>query len=101
MQRVVNDVDAVVGTHLQPLAHALDGLLRADRQHGHWALVCAAQAFLDLQRLFDRVLVELVDHGVGRITIEGVVCRIELLLGPRVGHLLHAHDDLHGDERTS
>ena len=50
---------------------------------------------LDLQRLFDGVLVELVDDGVGRITVESVVGRVELLLGPRVGNLLDAHDDLH------
>ena len=36
--RVVDDVDALVGTHLQRLADRVDGLLGADAQRGHGAV---------------------------------------------------------------
>ena len=43
--RVVDDVDALVGTHLQRLAHRVDGLLGADAQRGDLDLARRSPAF--------------------------------------------------------
>ena len=71
--RVVDDVDALVGTHLQRLAHRVDGLLGADAQRGHLDVLALAGLLLDLQRLLDGVLVELGQQAVDADAVDGVV----------------------------
>ena len=52
-------------------------------------------ASLILQRLFDGVLVHLVDHVVGRRAVDGVVVAAQVALRAGVGHLLDQYDDVH------
>ena len=77
--RVVDDVDALVGAHLQRLAHRVDGLLGADAQRGDGDVVAVA-LLLDLQRLLDGVLVELRQQPVDTDAVDGVV-GLELAVG--------------------
>ena len=93
---VVHHVDAGVGAHGQRLADRLRRLLRTHGEDRDLAGVLLGE----LQGLLDGVLVELVHHRVGRVTVEGLVGGAELLLGPRVGDLLDADDDLHGRGAT-
>ena len=97
VQRWVDDVHRLVCAHRQGLADRLDRLVRAHREHGDLA---AALGLFDLQGLFDGVLVELVHHTVDAFAVDGLV-GAEFLLGPRVGDLLHADDDVHGRRPTS
>ena len=81
--RVVDDVDAGVGTHLQRLAHRVDRLLGADGQRGDGDLLALA-LLPELQRLLDGVLVELGQQAVDADAVDGVVV-LELPVGRRVG----------------
>src|SRR3954447_948882 len=84
-------MDGLVGAHGEGLADRVGGLVRAHREDRHLAAV----RLLDRQRLFDGVLVELVDDTVGGFAIEGVVVAPQLAFGRRVRHLFHADDDVH------
>ena len=48
VERIVNDVHALVGTHLQTLTDALERLFRSHAEHRDSAGVGAAKFFLDL-----------------------------------------------------
>ena len=69
MQRVVDDVDAGIGAHLQRLAHGLFGLRRS-HAHRH---DLAAVGFGQLQRLLYGVFVELIHHAVGGLAVQRLV----------------------------
>ena len=95
VQLGVEQVYALVGAHRQRLADRLGGTLGTGGQHGHGAL--AALFLLDQQRLFDGALVDLVQHGVGGLTIEGEVTGGELALRPCVWDLFDQNHDVgHG-----
>src|SRR5580692_7973920 len=97
VQRVVKKMDRLVRAHRQRLADRLARLLRAHGQDRHLAAVRLGQA----QPLLDRVLVELVDHRVGRVAVQGGVGGPERALRPGVRDLLHADDDVHDRRPTS
>ena len=69
MQRLVSDVDRLVRAHRERLADRVGGPVRADGHHGD----LAALRLLDQQSLLDGALVDLVEHGVGRLTVQRVV----------------------------
>src|SRR5690606_1276494 len=93
LQRLVGDVDGLVGTHGQGLADGVGRTVGTDAQDGHLAFA----GLLDLERLFDGTLVDLVDHRVGGLTVQGVVTLVELALRVRVRHLLDQYNDVgHG-----
>ena len=54
----------------------------------------AAVGLLELQGLLDRALVDLVEHRVGGVPVQGTVPP-QPALGVGVGHLLHQNDDVH------
>ena len=87
-------MSAPIDSALRIVSTALSGPMR---EHGD----LAALRLFDLQRLFDGVLVELVHDAVDALAVDGLVVGAELLLGPRVGDLLHADDDVHGRRPTS
>src|SRR6478609_5004738 len=91
--RVVADVDALVGPHLQRLAHRVDGLLRTDGQRGDLGVL--AELLLQLERLLHGVLVELREEPVDAHAVNGVV-RLELPVGSGVGYVLHTDNNVHG-----
>ena len=92
---VVEQVDGLVGAHRQRLADRLGGALRARGQQGHRALGAVGGLFLpDQQRLFDGALVDLVQHGVGGLTVQGPVAVGELALRPGVWDLLDQDHDV-------
>ena len=94
--RVVDDVDRLVGTHLQRLAGGVDGLLGADAQRGHRVIGgLAPDLLLDLQGLLDGVLVQLGQQPVHADAVNGVV-RLELPIGSRIRYVLHTDDNVHG-----
>ena len=92
VQAVVLEVDGLVGAHRQRLADRLGGALGTGGQHGHRAV--AALALLDLQRLFDRALVDLVQHRVGGLTVQRVIAVSQLALRPGVWDLLDQDHDV-------
>ena len=91
--RVVDDVDALVGTHLQRLLDRVGGLLGTDAQRGHRDLL-AVGLLLELERLLDGVLVELGEQTGHADAVHGVV-GLEVPVGGRVGHVLHTDDNVH------
>ena len=98
-QTVVQQVHGLVRAHGQRLADRLRGPLRSHGQDGDLGLVTRGTLRLgDLQALLDGVLVKLVDESVHRRAVQGTV-RLELALGPGIGHLLDTHDDVHGLHR--
>ena len=92
VQAVVDDVHAGVGAHRQRLADGVGGLGRTHGQDDHLAAVRLDQP----QGLLDRVLVDLIHHGVHRAAVQRVVGGAERLLRPAVRDLLHTDNDLHG-----
>ena len=73
MDRVVVDVDALVGAHLQGLLDGVGGGVGADRQHGDLTLA----GLDDLQGLLDGVLVELGQQPVDVLAV-GRCCQMSL-----------------------
>ena len=68
-QGLVGQVHRRVGAHRQRLADRLGGPVRAHRHDGHRAAV----GLLELQRLLDGALVDLVEHRVGGVPVQGTV----------------------------
>src|SRR5437764_5145460 len=94
----VGDVDRLVGAHGQRLADGVGRAIRAYRDHGDLALA----GFLDLQRLFDGLLVDLVEHGVGGSAVARVVGAGALPLRVRGRYRLdQAYALPHGSASTS
>ena len=56
---------------------------------------------LELQRLLDRPLVDLVEHRVGGVAVQHPVRVAQLAFRIGVGHLLDQHDDVHRTSSTS
>src|SRR5262249_19817352 len=78
---VVFEVDGLVGAHRQGLADRLGSPLGARGQHGDRALDAVGGLFLpDLQRLFYRALVDLVQHRVGGLAVQREIAVSELAL---------------------
>ena len=96
-QGVIDQVHSLVGAHRQRLADGLGGARRTHREDRDAALV----RFGDPQAFLDRVLVEFVRHGVGRVPVESGVRSLERALRPGVRHLLHTDDDVHVRRPTS
>ena len=89
MDGVVDDVNTLVGTHLQRLADGVGGVGRADGQDRDLALA----GLDDLQRLLDGVLVELGQQAVDTFTVDGVV-GVELSVCGGVWDVLHRDNDV-------
>ena len=85
-------MDTLVGAHLQALADRVDGLLRPDGQHGDLG---ALVLLLELERLLDRVLVELRQQPVDTNPVNGVVI-LEVPVPGRVRNVIHTTDNVHG-----
>ena len=74
VQCLVVDVHRLVGAHGERLADGLGGAAGTDGDHGDLAAV----GLLEQQRLLDRTLVDLVEDGVGGLTIQGVSASVSL-----------------------
>ena len=90
-QGIVNDQLGLVCAEGQCLAQCLGGAARADAQHDH---VAGGICFLELQCSFHSVFVDLVQHSVCAVAIQGVVIIGELALGVGVRHLLDQNNDV-------
>ena len=84
-------MDAGVGTHLKGL---LDGVRRVVVAHGQGNDLDVVAGLLDLERLLDRILIELTEEPIGGVAIHGVVIG-EFAVTRGVGHVFHQRDDLH------
>src|SRR5699024_5802961 len=98
VERLVVEVDGLVRTHGQGLADGLRGPVAARAQHGDFTVL----GLLDLEGLFDRALVDLIQHGVRCLAVQGEVPLAELALGPGVRNLLDQYDNVwHRSSPTS
>ena len=66
-------MDALVGTHLQRLAHGVHRLLGTDADRGDLDVVGVLGLLLDPERLLDGVLVELGQQPVDTDPVDGLV----------------------------
>src|SRR5882724_2337044 len=92
VQADVLEVDRLVGPHREGLADRLGGALRARGEHGDRAL--AALPLADLQRLFHRAFVDLIQHRVGALAVQRVIAVGQLALRPGVWDLLDQDHDV-------
>ena len=99
VQALVEQVHGLVGAHRQGLADRLGGALGAGCQHGHSAV--AAFLLLDQQRFFDGALVDLVEHGVGGLAVEGAIAVGQLALRPGVWDLFDQDHDVRHESGSS
>ena len=95
---VVGQVHGLVRAHRQRLADRVGRPVRAHRQHGDLGAVVG---LLELQRLLDRPLVDLVEHRVGGVAVQRPRPLAQLAFRIGVGHLLDQHDDVHRTSSTS
>src|SRR6478672_4655132 len=86
----------------QGLADGLGRALGAGCEHCHSALSAVGGfLLLDQKRLFDGPLVDLVEHGVGGLTVEGEIAVGQLALRPRVWDLFDQDHDVRHDSGSS
>jgi len=92
VDRLVADVDTLVGAHLEGLLHRVGGLRGPDGQDGDLPLALLDQ----LEGGLDGVLVELGQEPVHALPVGRAVGLVEGAVGLGVRHVLDAHDDVHG-----
>ncbi|OPZ48677.1 MAG: hypothetical protein BWY91_03166 [bacterium ADurb.BinA028] len=97
MDGVVDDVHSLVGAHLQGLLDRVGCLVGSDGEDSDLTFA----RFDDLERLLDGILVELGEQPVDVDAIGRAVGGVEGALCLRVGHILHADDDVHLDTSSS
>src|SRR5690606_9042531 len=92
-ESIVEHVDGGVGAHRERLAQRVGGTLWPHRERNYLAVFVVVFV---LQRHLEGALVDLVDDRVRGLAVEQPCFGVEHTLTPRIGHLLHQCNDLHG-----